>query len=397
MRITDWCSARYFRYVHANNLVYNTCWEDPQLDREALALRNDDVVMVITSAGCNALDYLLDEPRQVFAVVMNFRQNALLDLKVAGIRKLDYETFFAMFGAGRLPEARQVYERQLRAELTPPSREFWDRRVDFFSGRGPRNSFYFHGTSGTFAWLVNMYIDRVARLRPHVDAVLDAESVAEQRELYGSLRSKLWNGLIHWLMRRDATLALLGVPRPQRMQIDRDYEGGVARFIEDCVETVFAQLPLRDNYFWRLYLTGRYTRECCPEYLRPEQFARLKGGLVDRLSTHTTSVFDFVQKADMPLSKLVLLDHMDWLGHAATTLLESQWQLIVDRAAAGARVLWRSAGMRSDTIDRLQIRRGRESVRLGEMLNYDRGLAAQLHARDRVHTYGSFHIADLAA
>ena len=34
---------------------------------------------------------------------------------------------------------------------------------------------------------------------------------------------------------------------------------------------------------------------------------------------------------------------------------------------------------------------------LGELLTYDRELAAQLHGKDRVHTYGSFYIADVAA
>ena len=32
---------------------------------------------MITSGGCNALDYLLDEPRRIYAVDMNPRQNAL--------------------------------------------------------------------------------------------------------------------------------------------------------------------------------------------------------------------------------------------------------------------------------------------------------------------------------
>ncbi|EMI19810.1 hypothetical protein RMSM_03261 [Rhodopirellula maiorica SM1] len=31
------------------------------------------------------------------------------------------------------------------------------------------------------------------------------------------------------------------------------------------------------------------------------------------------------------------------------------------------------------------------------MLNYHSDLATDLHSRDRVHTYGSFYIADLAA
>ena len=45
--------------VHQHQLVYNTCWEDPRLDRQALELTAEDAVLVITSAGCNALDYAL--------------------------------------------------------------------------------------------------------------------------------------------------------------------------------------------------------------------------------------------------------------------------------------------------------------------------------------------------
>ena len=48
-----------FRRVHGNTLIYNTCWEDPRLDREMLGLDRHSRVVMITSAGCNALDYLL--------------------------------------------------------------------------------------------------------------------------------------------------------------------------------------------------------------------------------------------------------------------------------------------------------------------------------------------------
>ena len=31
-----------------------------------------------------------------------------------------------------------------------------------------------------------------------------------------------------------------------------------------------------DNYFWYAYLYGKYSRQCCPRYLRPENFEALK-------------------------------------------------------------------------------------------------------------------------
>ena len=106
--VLEWISRRVFNTVHRNNLVYNTCWEDPRLDRVALELGADDNVLVITSAGCNALDYALTGPNHVYAVDMNPRQNALLELKISAIRNLDYEDFFRMFGEGKYKGFREV-------------------------------------------------------------------------------------------------------------------------------------------------------------------------------------------------------------------------------------------------------------------------------------------------
>jgi S-adenosylmethionine-diacylglycerol 3-amino-3-carboxypropyl transferase len=158
---------------------------------------------------------------------------------------------------------------------------------------------------------------------------------------------------------------------------------------------VFTRLPAHENYFWHLYLYGRYSRECCPNYLRPEHFARLKAGLVDRIHVHTTDVASFLRGYDGTLSRFVLLDHMDWLSHEHPELLAAEWQAIVDRARPGARLLWRSGGFEVDFVDPLVVQRGGQSVRMGDILRYDTATAAACHARDRVHTYGSFYIADL--
>ncbi len=119
MPLGEWISGRMFQFMHQHNLVYNTCWEDPRLDRVALELQPHDTLLVITSAGCNALDYALAGPERVIAVDLNPRQNALLELKLAGIRHLRYEDFFAMFGRGRLDQAGKIYGQKLRPALSP--------------------------------------------------------------------------------------------------------------------------------------------------------------------------------------------------------------------------------------------------------------------------------------
>src|SRR5690606_10153057 len=114
--IRQTASQTMFSLVHKNNLIYNTCWEDPRIDREAMNLKSDDEVLMITSAGCNALDYVLDEPRHIYCVDVNSKQNALLSLKIAGIKSLEYDDFFSMFGEGRLKNFEKIYIQKLRPQ-----------------------------------------------------------------------------------------------------------------------------------------------------------------------------------------------------------------------------------------------------------------------------------------
>jgi S-adenosylmethionine-diacylglycerol 3-amino-3-carboxypropyl transferase len=392
-KITEWVSGRVFRFVHGNNLVYNTCWEDPRIDKQVLNLTPEDNLMVITSAGCNSLSYALTGLNHVYAVDMNPRQNALLELKISGIRNLDYTTFFQLFGNGRLTGIKGIYHSKLRHDLSAWSQRFWDRRIrKYFDSK--RKSFYFCGTTGAFARLMNTIIDRT-KMRADVHDILNAQSLDEQREIWQRIREKLWSRTVKFLMNRDMTLSMLGVPTAQRKQIEKQYEGGIVKFIQDCLDSVFGTLPIQDNYFWRLYATGSYAPTCCPEYLERENFEALKGGLVNRISVHTATVESFLRNHDGKISRFVLLDHMDWLSHHLYDALVSEWDAILDKAAEKTRIIWRSGGLRTDYIDSVPVKYHGQETQLGKILTFDKEKATELHKLDRVHTYGSFYIADL--
>lgn len=306
---------------------------------------------------------------------LNPAQTALLDLKIAGIRALPYEAFFELFGNGRSPHARAMYFDALRPKLPPGSRLFWDGHWRYFAGRGWRRSFYYRGTSGLFAKLM---MEAARMLRGPLRRLAEADSLEGQREIYESqIRRRLFTPAMRWFISRHATLNLVGVPAAQYQEIVGQYPGGMARYIEDCFEAVMTRLPFRTNYFWRVYIEGGYTPDACPEYLKRENFGRIK---VDRVQTHTGRITEFL-KTSGSYSKFVLLDHMDWLGASA---LAQEWEQIRAHARPGARVIFRSGGLRATYLDRL-----------APFLRFHPELAAQLHERGRVHTYGSFYIADL--
>ncbi len=395
--LSNWTAKKIFTHVHSNHLVYNTCWEDPRLDRAVMKLDAAADVVMITSAGCNALDYALDAPRSIHAVDVNFRQNALLDLKIAAIRRLDYEDFFSLFGEGGHPDFHNWYRDMLRAELSPASQGYWDSRGFFFSRSTPEQSFYHRGTTGVFGRLLALYC-RLNGILNTAIKMFELTTMEEQRDLYFRvIRDRFWRNGIKRALGTSLAMSLIGVPVAQRSHLEKTCAQSVADFMEDCMESVFTRIPMADNYFWRLYLAGRYSKECCPEYLKPSNFERLKGGLVDRIQTHTSDLTAFLQNHDGKFSHFVLLDHMDWLSTQENNLLQKEWQASLDGARPGAMFLWRSGGRLVDFVDPLCVDFEGRTRRVGDLLTYDVATADRLHPLDRVHTYGSFYIAQLAS
>ena len=134
-----------------------------------------------------------------------------------------------------------------------------------------------------------------------------------------------------------------------------------------------------------------------PEYLGEENFNKLKGGLIENVSTTTNSVQGFLESHDQPVSRFVLLDHMDWLSDHFFPLLEAEWQAIVNRAAPQSRVIWRSGGLKTDFVNQVQVQHKGETKKVVDIMTFNDELVAELHPKDRVHTYASFYIADLSA
>lgn len=395
MPIKEWISGKVFNFIHGHHLVYNTCWEDPRLDKVALKLGPEDNLLVITSAGCNALSYALTGLNHVYAVDMNYRQNAVLELKIAGIKELDYETFFAIFGTGHYPDIRDVYKNKLRQHLSPSAQMFWDRKLKkYFAGR--TTSYYFCGTTGYFAKKINFYVTHLIKLRPYVDKLLACNTLEDQKEIwYNQIRKRFWTRTMRFFMNRDTTLSMLGVPRAQRNQIEKTYPGGTLKFMQDFMDAIFGELPIQDNYFWCVYATGSYTKNCCPEYLEKENFQKLKNGLVDNISVYTDTVEGFLRKYDGKISRFVLLDHMDWLSESLHEALVSEWDAILEKKTENCIIIWRSGGLRTDYIQTVPVQWQGKEVELGTLLKMNPELAAELHQKDRVHTYGSFYIAEL--
>jgi len=276
-----------FKTIHQRYLIYNMCWEDPRIDRQLLGLDRDSKVVVLTSAGCNALDYLLDAPAEIHAVDVNPRQNALLQLKLALVERGDFGDLDLMFRQGAHPHFRELYQ-ALRPRLPAYATAFWDKKIAYFDPdkkiayfdpANRKRSFYYHGTCGAVAWLVSRQLLKSGRkLRAYLFDLLDAQTLPEQRTLYEKIEPALWGRFSTWLLRQPTALAMLGVPRPQIHLIQQQYPGGIIGYISDKLRHVLTEVLIQDNYFWRAYLTGTYTERCCHRHLYRALLPQLSSG-----------------------------------------------------------------------------------------------------------------------
>ncbi|MER2528220.1 MAG: BtaA family protein [Candidatus Competibacter denitrificans] len=375
----------FFKTVHQRYLIYNMCWEDPRIDRQLLGLDGNSKLVVLTSAGCNALDYLLDGPAEIHAVDVNPRQNALLQLKLALIERGDFDDLEQMFRRGAHPRFRELYQ-AVRPRLPDYAAAFWDKKISYFDPSNPKHSFYYRGTCGAVAWLVTRRLLKSGRkLRDYLFDLLDAQNLNEQRELYTRIEPALWSRFSTWLLRQPTALAMLGVPRPQIQLIQQRHPGGIVGYVNDKLRHVLTEVLIHDNYFWRAYLTGSYSERCCPNYLLPEHFSRLRADF-GRIHTHNATVSDFLHTHPGEYSHFVLLDHQDWLAWHQPKALEEEWRLILENSRPGSRILLRSAGNDLGFLPEWTRR----------ALRFFPNCTEPLHQQDRVGTYGSLHFAEVA-
>lgn len=373
----DWL----FEKIHNNNLIYNTCWEDPRCDRNLLNLNQNSSVVMITSAGCNALDYLLDQPSSINCVDLNYRQNALMELKKAFFKRSNHNFLFNFFGKGHYNEAYYYYLLNLRDALPQYAKKFWDDKIDkYFKSKPLRQSFYFHGTTGTFAWMFNAYLRLNKSLQDDIYQLLGANDLDTQKYWYDKIENSLINDFVKWIMKQSFTLSLLGIPRTQSDLITKDYEGGIEAFITNALRHIFTKIPVNENYFWRLYIQGNYTVSCCPNYLKEKNFENIKKQ-IDKIQTHTCSISEFLINNPGKYSHFVLLDHQDWLAKNNQDALIEEWKLILKNSIPGTKILMRSGHNSIEYFPKF----------ISDYIDFNNKNTKAQHHLDRVGTYGSVY------
>jgi S-adenosylmethionine-diacylglycerol 3-amino-3-carboxypropyl transferase len=373
----------FFRKVHGGRLIYNACWEDPRIDRRLLQFDERSKVVMITSAGCNALDYLLDDPAEIHAIDVNPRQNAVLQLKLALLMRGDFEDLESAFGHGYHRAFGKLLE-SLWSYLPQFATDFWRSKKRYFASHGFRDSYYYHGTAGEAALLLRTWLGAKRGVRHAMYELFEAKNLDEQRDIFRRIEPSLRDRATSWIIGQPVLMTMMGVPRPQVQLIAKSTFGGLATYVREKVKHVLTEVLSSENYFWRVYLHGHYTKSCCPNYLKEENHKVLKER-AERVRTYDTTLAGFLKHNPGEYTHFILLDHQDWMAYHARVALKEEWELILQNSIPGTKVLMRSAGSNAAFLPSLATK----------ALHFFPQLTDSLHPQDRVGTYGSTHLAEV--
>lgn len=364
----DWLEKLVF-----HGIVFNMSWEDPEMDRRALKLTADDTVISITSAGCNPLNFLCQSPRKLISIDGNPAQTAILELKLATIEATNYDTFFDIFGARRPSEVRRVYYPRLRGLISEKAREFWDANIETLAERG----LYDMGRMAVFCRILRSYMKLVGVPLVDQDGFFDCQSLDEQNRWYHEkIAPRLWGSMGKFFVYFKPFMYLAGVHPQQFNLVDGRHD--MYEYVKERVEYALTKVPIYDNYFLSMAVTGKFRGLRVPPYLLPENFPILRRNL-DRVQVVNGWLGPFLDTQPAgSINKFNLLDIFDWMP---APVFESTFGSILRVAPVGSTLIYRSGSYLLEP-----------PARYRERLTPHKELAAELFATDRSTTYGSFYI-----
>ncbi|KAJ6013849.1 hypothetical protein N7540_008440 [Penicillium herquei] len=347
-----------------NEYIYAFTWEDPRVDHRLLNIGPDDVILAITSAGDNILDYLQKNPRRVHAVDLNPNQNHLLELKVASYMALGHRDMWKIFGEGKHPQFRELLISKMSPHLSSQAFQYWLEHSHVFSSKSGHGLYETGGSRHAIRMV--RYLAKFFGLENDVRKMCEAQTLAEQREIWPKIRKVLLSKPLNWAIVSTEWFAwkAAGVPRNQRnmivddffrrnglnsdMKQSKDVSGqSIWEYVVDTLDPVVKDTLLsNDNYFYYLCLQGKFSRRCHPTYLSPQAHVKLSTpGAFDGLRIHTDEINEVINRITPgTLTIAVVMDSMDWFDPTEDAAA-AQARRLNHALKKGGRILLRSASI----------------------------------------------------
>lgn len=347
-------------------LVFTHNWEDPASDIRALRIKSNDIVQAITSGGCNVLEFLLHDPKEIYSIDINPSQSYLLELKIAAIKYFNYAEFIAFAGLTDCSNRIALYNK-IKTSLTNSAHAYWNGQDKIIS-----QGFLMNGKYERFIKLAGKFIT-LLQGRKRVLGLFESKSMKDQQDYF----DKVWNTkrfkYLFKILFNKRMLAKRGLVADYFT-----FDDGSKSFADSFYnrsKKAFRDIPIKENYFLSLYLLGRFKNNNeVPAYLKEEHFEIIKSR-VDRIKIITSEAQRWIDTMpDNYIDCFALSNICELMSEQETHTL---FKAIERTAKNNARIIFRNLMIPREVPEDLQ-----------KSIEKDLPLSKELYEKDRSFVYG---------
>jgi S-adenosylmethionine-diacylglycerol 3-amino-3-carboxypropyl transferase len=348
------------------DILYAQCWEDPEMDRIAFKIKPGDTIFSITSGGCNALAFLVDDPDKVICLDMNRFQNYLLSIKISAFKTLTYEETLEFFGVRPSKRRWEFYEK-IKSQLPEEEQIYWrSKKADIDRGLIHCGKYerYMHLLKRIFRILIGKKI---------IDDLFNSRDAEERRIIYETRWDNFrWRLFCRIFLSRSFAGILFDKAFYKYLDTNFSFES----YYRSAIKKVVTQLPVRENYFLAYILLGNYINDNLPVYLKRENY-ELISQRVDRIQIVTSGCMEYLSSLPpSSISKFNFTNIFEWISLEEFMLLLLE---TIRTAKDGAILTYRN---------HLVTRNRPESI--ADQIIPDTQLSSRLHEMDRSFIYKAY-------
>lgn len=254
---------------------YSQCWEDADLLTDCMEVHDGDSILCIASAGDNTFSLLSRSPGRVVAVDFCGAQMALVALKAAAFKSLEYGELLEFLGARPSRRRAELFKKILDSgSLKPEYASF------FTSPRGQKavaGGVINCGKLDRYFSLFRKFLLPLVHSKETVEALFESRSAVQRKVFYENVWKSPAYVLAFGLFFNSITMSLLG----REKEFFKQSGGSLLAFLKDASRAALVEADPSKNCYLQYILTGEY--RVLPHYLRLENYQAIRDNL-DKLS-----------------------------------------------------------------------------------------------------------------
>lgn len=269
-------------------LRYSFGNEDWRTEEEALDIQPQDQVLCITASGDRPLNLLTRECQKIVCIDANSVQNHLLQLKVAALNALDYQTYLSFLGA--IPgKGRKQTLQLLLPYMDSKAARFWIKHEKMVV----KGVLY----QGSVERLTSIAARMFSLVRgKKIKRLFGMNNIEEQRKFLREewdsyFLRKFFNVILNTFLSR------MIIEDPGLINYGCDIKPG--NYIYDRIHTSLDRELAKKNPLLSLLLRGKVSQEAFSPYLTEMGTQAIKPRL-SALEIHTADIIDYLESIAEP-------------------------------------------------------------------------------------------------